>query len=457
MKREINRGVLGTRPYVRLLLALGFLLLLGTLPAQRPRAGINTIQHIIVIMQENRSFDHYFGTFPGADGFPMQNGVPTVSCLDPLTGKLVKPYHLNADTNYGGPHDSAAAVSDIDGGRMDGFIAMAEQGGGGEAFDDIDDKQPVAPRRNHDVMGYHDAREIPNYWDYARTYVLQDHLFQTNASWSQPMHLFMVSAWSAHSPDSNPMHCVNALDKPDQPWVSGQNPYAWTDITWLLHRNHVTWKYYYVDSVPEIWNPLPWFLTVNGDSEAANVEPVDSFYVDAARGTLPQVCWIAPSSKVSEHPPSLVSIGQAYVTGLVNAVMQGPNWDSCAIFLSWDDWGGFYEHVLPEHVDQNGYGMRVPGIVISPWARQGYIDHQTLSHDAYLKFIEDRFLSNQRIDPANDGRPDSRPDVRENATQLGDLTYDFNFDQTPLKALVLNPWPVVAPGQYRADGHFGRR
>ena len=109
-----------------------------------------------------------------------------------------------------------------------------------------------------------------------------------------------------------------------------------------------------------------------------------------------------------------MSRGQAYVTGLINAIMRGPDWKSTAIFLSWDDWGGFYDHVVPPRVDENGYGLRVPGIVISPYARRGFIDHQTLSHDAYVKFIEDDFLGGERIDPTTDGRPDRRPTVREN-------------------------------------------
>ena len=149
------------------------------------------------------------------------------------------------------------------------------------------------------------------------------------------------------------------------------------------------------------------------------------------------VSWVVPNGKVSEHPPALVSVGQAYVTGLVNAIMQGPDWDSTAIFLAWDDWGGFYDHVTPPSIDANGYGLRVPGIVISPFAKTGFIDHQTLSFDAYLKFIEDDFLGGARIDPATDGRPDSRPDVRENASQLGDLAQDFDFSQSPRAPLVL--------------------
>ena len=117
--------------------------------------------------------------------------------------------------------------------------------------------------------------------------------------------------------------------------------------------------------------------------------------------------------------------------------MQSPEWDSTAIFLAWDDWGGFYDHVAPPSVDQNGYGLRVPGLVISPYAKKGYIDHQTLSFDAYLKFIEDDFLNGQRIDPQTDGRPDPRPTVRENVPQLGDLTADFDFTQSPRAPVVL--------------------
>ena len=125
---------------------------------------------------------------------------------------------------------------------------------------------------------------------------------------------------------------------------------------------------------------------------------------------------------------------------------KGPDWNSSVIFLSWDDWGGFYDHVIPPTVDQNGFGLRVPGMVISPYARKGFIDHQVLSHDAYLKFIEDIFLTGARLDPATDGRADSRPTVRENLPQLGELIRDFDFTQSPRPNLVLpiNPPPGPA-------------
>jgi hypothetical protein len=128
------------------------------------------------------------------------------------------------------------------------------------------------------------------------------------------------------------------------------------------------------------------------------------------------------------------------VTGLINTIMKGPDWNSTAIFLCWDDFGGFYDHVRPPVVDQNGYGMRVPAMVISPYAKKGYVDHQVLSQDAYTKFIEDVFLNGQRIDPRTDGRPDPRPDVREADPRLGNLIDDFDFAQTPRR-------PLILPGQ----------
>jgi phospholipase C len=129
------------------------------------------------------------------------------------------------------------------------------------------------------------------------------------------------------------------------------------------------------------------------------------------------------------------------VTSLINAVMKSPDWSSTAIFLAWDDWGGFYDHVVPPSVDQNGYGLRVPGITISPYAKAGYVDHQTLSFDAYDKFIEDDFLHGQRLNPATDGRPDPRPGVRENQKVLGNLSNEFNFNQSPRSPVLLPVHP----------------
>ena len=429
--------------------------------------GINKIQHVVIIMQENRSFDSYFGTFPGANGIPMQDGVPAVCVPDPATGVCVAPYHDPSDRNAGGPHAETNATADVDGGKMDGFIQQAQEGLR-RACRTVTDPACTQAGNRTDSMGYHDAREIPNYWAYAQDFVLQDAMFEPNASWSLPSHLFAVSGWSARCTTSDPMSCSDALQSPQQLAAgpasaarqNAQPDYAWTDLTYLLHKNGVSWAYYLDQGtqpdceddqilchakpqkvgVSQIWNPLPWFDTVRNDGELGNIQDYSRFYQAARTGALPAVSWVVPNGRDSEHPPALVSDGQAYVTSLINAVMQGPDWNSTAIFLTWDDWGGFYDHVVPPRVDENGYGLRVPGIVISPYARQGYIDHQTLSFDAYLKFIEDDFLAGQRLDPATDGRPDSRPDVRENAAILGDLTQDFDFTQAPRPPVLL---PVV--------------
>jgi phospholipase C len=431
-------------------------------PARAP-AGIHKIKHVIVIMQENRSFDHYFGTYPGADGFPRTaNGEFAVCVSDPVNGDCRRPYHDIRDLNSGGPHGEANAIADVNDGRMNGFIGEAELARHKGCKKNPNDPICSQHSTNPDVMGYHDGGDIPNYWAYARNFVLQDHLFEPNASWSLPAHLFMVSEWSARcSRAGDPMSCVNALQSPASPKGPARPDYAWTDLTYLLHTHRVSWRYYVFNgtepdcendamicqsvgqraATPGIWNPLPYFDTVKQDGELQDVTSLSNYFSAATAGELPAVSWIDPTGSVSEHPPGLVSAGQAYVTELVNAAMRGPEWKSTAIFLAWDDWGGFYDHVVPPSVDRNGYGLRVPGIVISPYARKGFIDHQTLSFDAYVKFIEDDFLGGRRIDPRTDGRPDPRPDVREDEPILGTLVRDFDFSQKPRPPLVLDPHP----------------
>jgi phospholipase C len=437
-------------------------------------AGIHKIKHVVIIMQENRSFDSYFGTYPGAEGIPAGVCVP-----DPTSGGCDAPFHDPTDENLGGPHGNAAAVADIDGGQMDGFVGQAEAGAGCQPNDpscspcnsSLAAAQP-ANAKCVDVMGYHDAREIPNYWAYAKNFVLQDHLFEPNASWSLPQSLYKVSEWSASCSDPmNPFSCKNAIENPNPDGGfsgpnDGQLHYAWTDMTYLLHNAGVSWGYYVFKGsepdcendqamacapvqqgpqTPGIWNPLPSFTDVTQDGQLGNIQSLSSFFSAAAKGNLPAVSWVEPNGTVSEHPPALVSAGQTYVTGLINAIMRSPDWDSTAIFLSWDDWGGFYDHVIPPVIDRNGLGLRVPGIVISPYSRRGYIDHQILSHDNYNKFIEDDFLGAERLDPKTDGRPDPRLDVREASPLLGDLVSDFNFNQQPRSPMLLPVHPAPGP------------
>jgi len=422
--------------------------------------GIHKIRHIVVIMQENRSFDNYFGTYPGADGIPMRHGVPTVCIPDPMRHTCVRPYHDSHDIDNGGPHEQGAYNTDYDGGKMDGFIRARE------SCTNVLDPEDCVATTPTDMMGYHDQREIPNYWAYARNFVLQDHMFEPNASWSLPAHLFLVSEWSALClRPGDPFSCASNIENPGLPTDIGpphQPPdYAWTDLTYLLYHHHVSWGYYLKKGpepdcesgemfcqyapqdarTPGIWNPLPSFDTVRHDHQLGNIQDTSKFFAAARTGHLPAVSWVIPSGVVSEHPTSSIRKGQAYVTSLINAIGHSRDWKSTAIFLAWDDWGGFYDNVRPPVVDLNGYGFRVPGLVISPYARRGHIDHQQLSFDAFSKFIEDDFLGGQRLNPKTDGRPDPRPTVRESAPGLGDLRLDFNFSQAPRPPLILPTHP----------------
>ena len=430
----------------------------------RRTGDIHEIRHVIVIMEENRSFDSFFGTYPHADGIPMQHGVPTV-CVPNGVGGCVKPFlDPSGADDSGGAHGPLAGQKDVDGGRMDGFIRVTD----GTLISRCRlhrRSSACAHLRHPNVMSYHDGGQIPNYWAYARNFVLQDHMFEPNWGWSLPAHLWLVSGWSARCSDPyRPSTCTTNLQGPGSgPSATlRQRPhgplYGWTDLTWLLHRYQVTWASYvqrgapadcltgpincYTNlkgsDTPGFWDPLPDFTDVRQDHQgAASQERLSRFYAAAARGTLPNVSWVMPDWADSDHPGAPIAKGQAWVTKLVNAVMKGPDWDSSAIFLAWDDWGGFYDHVKPPVVDSQGYGLRVPALVISPYARKGYVDHQVLSFDAYLKFIEDDFLGGRRLDPTTDGRSDRRPDVRENEAILGNLANDFDFTQKPRPPLLL--------------------
>ena len=438
------------------------------------------IQHVIIIMQENRSFDQYFGSFPGANGPPPGTCVP-LNPAYPQKG-CVAPFHDPHDDNAGGPHSSPDAQADLDDGittdKMDGFVHQ----------------QTVYTRVNchgsncgvvrdgivrHDVMGYHTDAEIPNYWAYAEHFVLQDQMFEGMRSWSFPSHLELTSEWSAScSKQFDAMSCVtDPFAKTFKP--NPQVTYPWVNLFQLLDVNGVSWKYYLgsgaepdcedgemtcepqaqAPTVPSIWNPAPYYGSVKAGGQsyiASHNPPLDQFLKDVTAEQLPAVSWIVPSDSYSEHPARGVTTGMEYVTSLVNAIMQSPTyWSNTAIFIVWDDWGGFYDHVAPPNVDTNhthtpiqGYGLRVGAMMVSAWARAGMVDHQLLSLDSYAMFFENLFANGARLDPEALGNPDNRPDIRDEITEVtfpdgsiepeGDLLAEFDFSQTPLSPLVLS-------------------
>jgi phospholipase C len=265
-------------------------------------------------------------------------------------------------------------------------------------------------------------------------------------------------------------HTVSGLSIP--------NEYPWANLFQLLDVHGVSWKYYLATGdepdcdddemtcdpqiqthgIGSFWNPVPLFGWVQAQSPAylaLHNPDADQFVLDAKNGTLPQISWVVPANVYSEHAPNRITTGMEYVTSLVNAVMSSPEWNSSAIFISWDEWGGFYDHVVPPNVDMNGgqypiqgFGIRVPGLMISPYAKAGMIDHSILSFDSYATFFEDLFLGGARLNPTQLGNPDSRPDIRDalrrvklidgSTAPLGKLMDEFDFSQPPIQPMLLS-------------------
>lgn len=401
--------------------------------------GLDKIQHFVFIMQENRSFDSYFGTYAGAEGLPEDICIP-----DPYGGPCIVPYHDPSPVNHDGPHGWDDAHASINNGRMDGFLAVAYGKGAKKGA-----TRPCLPPTKcepgqdpREVMGWHDAREIPNYWNYAHLYVLQDHMFSSVASYTLPNRLYMLSGQSGG-------HVSHAQPRPAT--------FEMKAITDVLTEQGISWKYYVTtgtrpdpetgavigtaaDRVGEPWqfsllNPLPALRGIKEDpTQRGRLVDTAEFYHDARYGTLPRVSWVVPSDPVSEHPPADIRKGMAYVTGLINAVMDGPDWSSTAIFITYDEWGGFYDHVAPPSVDVNGLGIRVPGLVISPYAKQGYVDHQVYSAASWLRILEKRF---------------NLPPLTARDAEAADMLAAFDFAQKPRPPVRLAPtiqgtaYPVV--------------
>ncbi len=522
-----------------LLAALGMPLTAAPpLPAPIKTAPIKTvpmpIKHFVYIIQENISFDHYFGSFPGADGIP--HGVKFAYA--PGGTAQVSPFHLHQTAI---PHDlnhswQAAHVS-ADGGKMDGFLwgewpaalayywkgtlpqpdpediipvsgTLTQAGGTGGGrrngrprqratraiaqFDadgdgKIDLKElsgllatlPGAPQDAASVLkrfdadgngqlgpveltaffrqqapasgppgeseavaagrlptrhlsappagptpawvsntlSYYDWHEIPNYWEYARRFTLCDAFFSSLAGPSEPNHLYTVAAQSGGLVNNPP------------PNLAGQDGvYTFPTMAELLEKSGVSWKYYDEKPNPHkhsLWNPMPGFKQFQqSPALMSHLVGLDQFYADAKAGTLPAVCWVVPTPQDSEHPPADSARGMRHVTDLVNAIMGSAAWKDTAIIVTWDDYGGFYDHVAPPAVDQYGYGPRVPALVISPYAKPGHISHARYDFTSPLKLIEERF----GLKPLT---------LRDGATN--DMRDCFDFAQKPLPPDPITP------------------
>jgi len=314
-----------------------------------PSSGLSAIENIVVVFQENHTFDNYFGTFPGANGTTGGSGI----CLPQKKGSstpCVSPFHSPSLTPVDMNHNWASGHADYDGGKMDGFVYS---------------------EGNKATMCYFDQSDIPRYWKAAQQYVLCEAYFTSVMSESLPNHLSLVAGTCGGIIDDNAPKTI-----------------TFTPIFQQLDQKGVSWKVY---STTTSW--LKNFEYVqNSPTAEANFVPATQFVTDVQDKALSQVSWIIGAPGGDEHPPADVQVGQDSVANdIVNNIGASAYWGSASIFVTWDDFGGFFDHVAPPQVDKYGYGFRVPCLVISPFAKQGYLDSAVNDHTSILKFVESRF------------------------------------------------------------------
>ena len=371
-------------------------------------SDLDAIQHFVLIVKENRSFDIYFGTYPGAEG--ATSGTISTGQVIPLSHG---PDGMPRSTGY----QWLDGITAIDHGRMDRFD-LTKDG-----------------NINNDYLAYSQLTQadIPNYWEYASHFGLADHMFVSLHGPSFPNHLYAIAAQSGGAVgnfingdkwgcDASPMATVEVID--DQGNVTNQYPcFDFPVLADSLENASISWIYY---SPPgSDWNGLDAIAHIRNTSLwTQRVADQTQFISDAQASNLPAVSWLVPPSLFSEHAPNSSCQGENWTVQQINAVMQGPDWATTAIFVVWDDWGGFYDHVPPPpDLDQFGFGPRVPMLIISPFAKPGYISHTQYEFSSFLKIVEERFgLSS----------------LTNRDAAANDMLDAFDFTQTPLPPLVLS-------------------
>jgi phospholipase C len=325
-------------------------------PPMSPVRANTPIQHVVVIMKENHAFDNYFGTFLGANGIPPNVTLPNGA------GGTVSPHWINGTWTWDLPHSRSSMLAAYNNGSNDMFAVVANSWvlGLGDS-----------------AVGYYDRRQLPGYWELASKFTLADHYFHSVFGPTIPNRLYSIAGQSGGL-------MTNAL------------PGSGVDVLTIfdqLEARGVSWRYYYTPS--PLVQPIPLAIPHIASKPilVSKVVPFERLSSDIVTGNLPNVSYIDPSTdfSVSEHPPQNVTTGQDWTIALVQALMAGPQWSSTSIFLTWDESGGFYDHVPPPQVDEYGYGFRVPMIVISPFARHGFVDHQVMEHVSLLRFIADNW------------------------------------------------------------------
>ena len=376
----------------------------GDAAGQGPQPS-TPIHHFLVLLQENHTFDNYFGTYPGADGIPRHTCVP----VNPAVGKTpcIRPFHLGNRPIADLDHSESSAKRDLNSGRMDGFVRA----------------QSVRVGNGAQAMGYYNASDVPFYWNMADRYELFDHLFSSSLSGSFLNHVYWIGAAAGNATQAVPLKGLKL-----------------TTIFDRLQQAGVSWKFYVQNYDPKItYRSIPYLRSANRVSQAvwcplldiprfldrpdlrAHIVDLTEYYSDLRDGTLPAVAYLVPSG-ASEHPPGSIATGQRFVRGLMNSLMSSRAWDSSAFMLAYDDWGGWYDHVLPPRRDAHGDGFRVPALLVSPYARRHVIDHTKLDFTSILKFIE----QNWRL------RPLTRLDAK-----AGSIMGAFDFQGPPRRPAII--------------------
>jgi phospholipase C len=365
------------------------------------------IEHFVTVMQSNRTFDNYFGTYPGADGIPAGTCMP-VDPVDRTSTDCIAPYHLESfEESLSQTHRTFQ--NQYRDGAMDGFISDSRLRGESDTV----------------AMGWLNDEQVPFYWNVADNYVLFDRYFSSAAAGSTPNRMYWVSGTAG----------VTDLDRVGVP------PEGWGSLPTVFDRLEeagISWKFYIERYDENInfrnrgeehisaqfsWAPVLSFDRFLDDPELAkHIVDLDQYYIDLEEGNLPAVSYVVPRGS-SEHPPGDPLQGQALMREMVTALMQSDAWESSAFMVSYDDWGGWYDHVPPPSVDEFGYGFRVPAMLISPYARQGFVDSTVLDHTSILKFIED----NWSLEPL------AARDANANS-----IVGAFNFEQLPREPAIIS-------------------
>jgi phospholipase C len=367
------------------------------------------IDHVVFIIKENRSFDQYFGLFPGANGTTTaRQGARVIDLKQGIPQRL--PHDLL--------HDYPTALRSWNQGRMNGF-----------GWDKWSRRYAFSEARPGD---------IPNYWHWAKAFVLGDNFFASAQGPSFPNHLFSIAAQSAGT-HNNPGPGKEPRPPPrDKSWGCDARPSSRVGVvdpeggtTFVppcfdirtegdrLDRAGLQWASYAAPPhhLGYLWSAYSAIRHIRETGEwKRRVHDVHHLVQDIQANKLPSVTWVTPPFQLSEHPDFNQCWGENWTTRVVNAIMGSPIWPRTAIFLTWDEWGGFYDHVPPRQVDAFGFGFRVPLLVISPYARQGYVDHRRAEFSSVLRFIEDNW----------DVLPLTHRDRRAQ-----NLSYDFDFNKPP--------------------------